>query len=57
MEDQQRHLNTLFEGYGIEVTVTDTTLNGSPATRVLIEVTHAGNGDFLVPLVGYRLAQ
>ena len=48
---------TGLEGYGVEVTVTDTTLNGSPAKRVLVEVTHAGDGDFLLPLVGYRLAQ
>lgn len=56
-QNQYGNSVTGLEGYGVEVTVADATLNGSPAKRILIEVTHAGNGDFLLPLVGYRLAQ
>lgn len=48
---------TGLEGYGVEVSVTDATLNGSPAKRILVEVTHAGDSDFVLPLVGYRLAR
>jgi MSHA pilin protein MshD len=46
-----------LESYGVEVTVADTTLNGSPAKRMLVEVTHAGDDAFVLSLVGYRLAQ
>lgn len=48
---------TGLESYGVAVTVTDVTLNGSPAKRVLVEVTHGSDANFLLPLVGYRLAQ
>ena len=46
-----------LDAYSVEVTVSGATLNGSPATRVRVEVTHAADADFSLPLVAYRLAQ
>ena len=53
--DQQGNSLTGLEGYNVTATVVDTTLNGNPAKRILVVVTHDGNASFSFPLAAYRL--
>lgn len=53
--DQQGNLISGLEGYNVTVAVTDTTLNGSTAKRILVTVTYDGDAGFSLPVASYRL--
>jgi MSHA pilin protein MshD len=53
--DQQGNLISGLGGYNVTVAVTDTTLNGSNAKRILVTVTYDGDADFSIPVAAYRL--
>ena len=53
--DQQGNLISGLEGYNVAVSVTDTTLNGSNAKRILVTVSYDGDPGFSIPAAAYRL--
>lgn len=53
--DQSGNLIPGLEGYNVSVSVTDTTLNGSNAKRILVTVTYDGDVGFSLPVAAYRL--
>ena len=53
--DQSGNLISGLEGYNVTVAVTDTTLNGSNAKRILVTVTYDGDAGFSIPVAAYRL--
>ncbi len=53
--DQTGSLIAGLQGYNITVSVTDTTLNGSAAKRILVTVTYDGDPGFSIPVAAYRL--
>lgn len=54
-KDQTGAPITGLEGYNVAVAVSSTTLNGSPARRILVTVTYDGDPDFTLPVAAYRL--
>jgi MSHA pilin protein MshD len=53
--DQAGNAIAGLEGYNVTVQLTDATLNGDAAKRILVTVTHDGVTAFSFPLVAYRL--
>ena len=53
--DQSGTLIPGLAGYNVAVAVTDHSLNGAAAKRILITVTHDGNPNFSLPLTAYRI--
>ena len=44
-----------LNAYNVAVSVTDSTLNGATAKRILVTVTHDGNPQFSLPIAAYRI--
>ncbi|NNJ92712.1 MAG: prepilin-type N-terminal cleavage/methylation domain-containing protein [Gammaproteobacteria bacterium] len=55
--DQNGALIPGLEGYNVTVAVTATTLNGSAARRIVVNVTYDGIAQFSLPVTAYRLLQ
>lgn len=53
--DQDGNAIAGLEAYNVAVVVNATTLNGDPASRVAVTVSHDGDADLALSLTGYRL--